>query len=148
MVRFEHANLVVNEIERTLQFIQTAFPSWAVRGQGEMQWQGKTRRWLHVGNDDYYITLNDGAQEKNRFLKGHSAGLAHLGFVVDDIEEVIKRLQESDYSIDVNLADHAFRKNVYFVDPEGFQFEFVQYFSEFSHEKNTYESSENIQLNR
>ena len=102
---------------------------------------------MHVGNDDYDITLNDGAKEKNRPLKGHSVGLAHLGFVVDDLEGVISRLQENQYEIDVNLASHAYRKNVYFLDPEGFQFEFVQYFSELSHEKNTYESSQNIQVN-
>ena len=147
MVRFEHANLVVKEIEKTLQFIQTAFPSWKVRGQGEMQWQGRPRRWLHVGSDDYYITLNDGANEENRFLKGHSAGLAHLGFVVNDLEQLIERLQKKGYKIDVSLAEHAVRKNIYFVDPEGFQFEFVQYFSEFAHEKNTYESSQNVQVN-
>ncbi len=146
MVRFEHANLVVKNIEDTLQFIQTAFPSWVIRGQGEMQWRGNTRRWLHVGDDDYYLTLNDGAHEENRLLKGDAAGLAHLGFVVDDLDEVISRLQNNGYEIDVDLAKHAFRKNVYFVDPEGFQFEFVQYFSEVAHERNTYESSQNIQV--
>ncbi len=138
MVRFEHANLVVKNIEDTLQFIQVAFPSWVVRGQGEMQWQDKTRRWLHVGSDDYYLTLNDGAQEKNRLLKGDAAGLAHLGFVVDDLDDVVSRLEKNGYKIDVSLAEHAFRKNIYFVDPEGFQFEFVQYFSEKTHERNSY----------
>jgi len=148
MVRFEHANLVVHEIEKTLKFLQIAFPSWEVRGQGEMQWQGRNRRWLHVGNEDYYITLNDGADKNNRFLKGHSAGLAHLGFVVDDLEPLIERLEKNGYQIDVSLAEHAFRKNIYFIDPEGFQFEFVQYFSEHAHERNTYESSQNIQITR
>lgn len=141
MVRFEHANLVVKNIENTLQFIQVAFPSWVIRGQGEMQWQGKTRRWLHVGSDDYYLTLNNGAQENNRLLKGDAAGLAHLGFVVDDLDGVISRLKKNGYKIDVNLAEHGFRKNIYFVDPEGFQFEFVQYFSEKHHERNSYDLS-------
>jgi hypothetical protein len=50
--RLEHANLVVAAIEPTLDFIQTAIPEWKVRGQGRMEWHGKPRRWLHVGDDD------------------------------------------------------------------------------------------------
>ena len=57
MIRLEHANLVVKDISATLDFIQTAFPDWKIRGQGEMTWHGKPRRWLHVGDDDYLLTL-------------------------------------------------------------------------------------------
>ena len=41
MIRLEHANLVVKDIPATLDFIQTAFPDWKIRGQGEMTWHGK-----------------------------------------------------------------------------------------------------------
>ena len=33
--RLEHANFVVTDIEPTLDFIQTAFPEWEVRGQDD-----------------------------------------------------------------------------------------------------------------
>ncbi len=91
MIRFEHANLVVADIAATLEFIQTAFPRWLVRGQGRMEWHGKPRRWLHVGDDDYYITLNDDGEGAVRDLTGHNPGLAHLGFGVDELDDVIER---------------------------------------------------------
>ncbi len=139
MVRLEHANLVVEDIEASLDFILTAFPKWKVRGAGENPWHGKQRRWLHVGDDDYYLTLNDNGTGGNRDLKGHSTGLAHLGFVVDDVAAVISRLQNAGYEIDISVPDHPHRKTVYFLDPAGFQFEFMQYLSTDPKERNLYD---------
>ena len=34
MIRLEHANLVVKDIQPTLEFLLTAFPHWRVRGRG------------------------------------------------------------------------------------------------------------------
>ncbi len=144
MVRFEHANLVVSDIAATLAFIQTALPDWRVRGRGRMEWHGKPRHWLHVGDDDCYITLNDDGEGANRDLTGHNPGLAHLGFVVDDVDDVVERLEAKGYQVDIEGADHPFRKNVYFLDPAGFQFEFVQYRSDDPSERNRYDSSANV----
>ncbi|MEH6579630.1 MAG: VOC family protein [Amphritea sp.] len=138
MIRIEHANLVVQDIAVVLEFIRTAFPQWQVRGQGEMKWNGKPRRWLHVGNDDYYLTLNDGGEGNNRDLSGHSTGLAHLGFVVDNLDTLIERLQGKGYQIAIKGAEHPFRKNVYFIDPAGFEFEFIEYLSDQPEERNSY----------
>ncbi len=138
MIRLEHANLVVKDISATLDFIQTAFPDWKIRGRGEMTWHGKPRRWLHVGDDDYYLTLNDDGEGENRDLSGHTPGLAHLGFVIDDVDSVIERLEAKGFEIDIEGAEHPFRKTVYFVDPAGFQFEFMQYLSDVPEEKNLY----------
>ena len=139
MIRIEHANLVVKDIEATLDFVLTAFPTWQVRGQGQMTWYGKARRWLHVGDDDYYLTLNDGSEGQNRDLSGHTPGLAHLGFVVDDLDDLVARLETKGFKIDIEGTEHPFRKNVYFVDPAGFQFEFVQYLSDQPSERNRYD---------
>ncbi len=144
MVRFEHANLVVSDIAATLEFIQTALPDWRVRGRGQMEWHGKPRHWLHVGDDDYYVTLNDDGEGANRDLTGHDPGLAHLGFVVDDVDDVVERLEAKGYQVDIEGADHPFRKNVYFLDPAGFRFEFVQYMSDDPSERNRYDSSANV----
>ena len=140
MVRFEHANLVVADIEATLDFILTAFPNWSVRGQGEMEWHGKPRRWLHVGDDDYYVTLNDDGEGENRDLTGHRPGLAHLGFVVDDLGGIVERLQAKGHRIDIEGPEHPYRKNIYFLDPAGFQFEFVEYLSDDVGERNRYDA--------
>ena len=140
MVRFEHANLVVANIEATLDFILTAFPHWSVRGQGNMEWHGKPRRWLHVGDDDYYVTLNDDGEGDNRDLTGHQPGLAHLGFVVDDLDGIVERLEAKGHRIDIEGPEHPFRRNIYFLDPAGFQFEFVQYLSDDAGERNRYDA--------
>ena len=140
MVRFEHANLVVADIETTLDFILTAFPHWTVRGQGNMEWHGKPRRWLHVGDDDYYVTLNDDGEGENRDLTGHKPGLAHLGFVVDDLDGIVGRLEAKGHRIDIQGPEHPFRRNVYFLDPAGFQFEFVEYLSDDAGERNRYDT--------
>lgn len=150
MNRLEHVNLVVKDIQPSLEFILTAFPEWKVRGEGKGQWAGQARNWLHVGDDEYYITLNDGAQGAVRDLKGTNPGLAHLGFVVDDVEAVTARLDAKGYSIDIIGRDHPYRKTVYYIDPNGFQFEFMQYLSEEAKLKNQYggESGELIKNER
>ncbi len=138
MPRLEHVNLVVQDMDATLDFIQTAFPDWKVRGQGESEWYGKKRQWLHVGTDEYYISLNAGTDDNNRDLKGHSPGLAHIGFFVDDVAGISSRLQTKGYEIATIGADHPHRKTIYFIDPAGFEFEFIQYLSEKPEEKNMY----------
>ena len=127
MVRLEHANLVVKEIEPTLNFLLTAFQKWSVRGSGEGVWGNTQRRWVHVGDDDYYITLNDKAEGEIRDVNDIKPGLAHLGFVVDNFDEIVERLIKRGFEIDIVGRDHPHRKTVYFCDPAGFQFEFIQY---------------------
>ena len=138
MVRLEHVNLVVKNIETTKEFLLTAFPQWRVRGSGSSEWYGKERNWAHIGDDDYYITLNEPAEGENRDLRGHSPGLAHIGFAVEDSDAVRDNLQNKGYEIATIAADHPYRKSIYFIDPEGFEFEFIQYLSENPAEKNMY----------
>jgi catechol 2,3-dioxygenase-like lactoylglutathione lyase family enzyme len=142
MVRLEHVNLVMKNIQPTLEFLLAAFPQWRVRGEGDMTWgsgeHSSSRHWLHVGDDDYYLTLNDSAVGEIRDVKGIQAGVAHLGFVVDDLQIVIDRLSAKGFSIDITGRDHPFRKSVYYNDPAGFQFEFLQYSSDKPAEKNMY----------
>ncbi|WOF75799.1 VOC family protein [Parvibaculaceae bacterium PLY_AMNH_Bact1] len=138
MVRLEHVNLCVAEIEPTLNFLLTAFPDWKVRGSGKNSWYGRDRNWVHVGTEDTYITLNDGARGDNRDLTGDSPGLAHLGFCVEDLEGLALRLRDAGYPIEIIGGDHPFRKNLYFLDPAGFEFDFVEYLSEKPEEKNMY----------
>lgn len=138
MIRLEHVNLVVKDIEATQDFILTAFPHWKIRGKGESEWYGIMREWRHIGTDDYYVTINQGNDEENRDLKSQSPGLAHIGFVVDDVDSVSNRLQKNGYEIATIGADHPFRKTIYFIDPAGFEFEFMQYLSEKPEQKNMY----------
>jgi len=147
MVRLEHINLVVKDIEPTLHFLVTAFPHWYVRGSGEGKWGNKQRCWVHVGDDDYYITLNDQGEGNTRSLSGSTQGLAHIGFVVDELSGIVERLTSNGFDIDIVGRDHPYRQTIYFCDPAGFQFEFIQYSSTQPHQKNMYggETGELIQ---
>ena len=138
MIKLEHVNLVVKDVEETQKFIQTAFPDWKVRGEGENEWYGKMRKWKHIGTDDYYLSINQGNEDDNRDLRSHSPGLAHLGFNVDDLEGIKNRMLAAGYVIASIGANHPHRKTMYYIDPAGFEFEFLEYLSENPEEKNMY----------
>lgn len=138
MLHLEHLNLVVNDIPQTLSFYQAAFPHWAVRGGGQNDWYGKPRSWVHFGDDYQYLAFNDNGVGENRDLKGHQVGLAHFAYVTNDIKGVIARLQEAGFEITTDGAEDIYRKNVYFIDPNGYEVEFVEYVSDIPSEINRY----------
>lgn len=138
MNRLEHVNLVVKDIGPTLAFVQAALPSWWIRGKGEVAWKSGRRNWVHVGTDDFYLTLNDGGDGDIRDCLEDQPGLAHIGIVVDDVDATADRLLRNGYRLHIRGADHPFRKTVYFIDPAGIQFEFMQYLSEWPAERNLY----------
>ena len=138
MLHLEHLNLVVNDIPQTLSFYQAAFPHWAVRGGGQNDWYGKSRSWVHFGDDYQYLAFNDNGVGENRDLKGHQVGLAHFAFATNDIKGVITRLQEAGFEIAIDGAEDIYRKNVYFIDPNGYEVEFVEYVSDIPSERNRY----------
>ncbi|TMP30819.1 glyoxalase [Pseudoalteromonas rubra] len=133
----EHVNLVVDDIEQALHFYQAAFPHWRVRSEGQGSWHGKPRNWLHFGDDYHYIAFSDHGEGVNRELTGHSVGLAHFAYVVQSIDAVIARLNQAGYPVDKDGAQHPHRKNVYFIDPAGFEVEFVEYLSDLPVERNS-----------
>jgi len=136
MLYLEHLNLVVNDIPAVQTFYQAAFPHWRVRDQGESDWYGKRRKWLHLGDDYQYLTFNDNGEGNNRDLAGHQSGLAHFAFVTGNIDAVIERLAAAGFPVDNDGADEPYRKNAYFIDPAGFEVEFVQYLSDIPEQRN------------
>ncbi|ACA85338.1 VOC family protein [Shewanella woodyi] len=139
MIHLEHLNLVVTDIEKTLKFYQAAFPHWKVRGGGEASWHGKKRNWVHFGDDYQYLTFNDDGVGENRDLTGHQVGLAHFAFVTSDIDSVMTQLAEAGFNLDKDGAVDEYRKNVYYLDPNGYEVEFVQYLSDTPSLRNRYE---------
>lgn len=136
MLYLEHLNLVVNDIPSALNFYQAAFPHWRVRDSGEGDWYGKHRKWLHFGDDYQYLTFNNNGDGDNRDLTGHRPGLAHFAFVTGNIDAVIERLAAAGFPVDKDGAEEPFRKNAYFIDPDGFEVEFVQYLSDIPEQRN------------
>jgi len=138
MITLEHLNLVVSDLEKSLAFYQAAFPHWSVRGGDEGQWYGKKRQWLHFGDEYQYLSLNDNGEGHNRDLTGHQIGLSHFAFVTSDIKGVIKRLAKAGFSVDKEGAEDTYRENAYFIDPDGYEVEFVQYHSDVPSLRNRY----------
>jgi len=136
MLHIEHLNLVVNDLPNTLKFYQEAFPHWRIRDSGENEWSGKPRKWLHLGDDYHYLALADNGVGENRDLSGHQTGLAHFAFVTNDIDAIVDRLSRAGFNIAKDGADDPYRRNVYFIDPSGFEVEFVQYLSDLPDERN------------
>ena len=136
-MHLEHLNLVVRDIPKTMIFYKAAFPHWRIRSQGRADWYGVERNWVHFGDDYQYLTFNDDGTGDNRDLSGHQTGLAHFAYATADLQAVIDRLEASGFAIAKDGADNQFRKNVYFIDPNGFEVEFVEYLSDLPEERNS-----------
>jgi catechol 2,3-dioxygenase-like lactoylglutathione lyase family enzyme len=139
----EHANLVVTAIEPTVAFLTAAFPGWHIRGRGNEPYAGKAREWVHVGDDDFYLALtaydiDADKKGRQRDLQSLMPGLAHIGFVVPSVDELVERLERVGYAPSVWGPEHVHRRRVYFIDAEGLEFEFVEYLSDKPEERNSY----------
>ena len=136
MLYLEHVNLVVSDIPASLRFYRAAFPHWRVRDEGASEWSGKPRRWLHFGDDYQYLTFNDNGVGENRDLAGHQVGLAHFAFAIDNLDALVERLEKAGFAVAKAGADEPWRRNIYFIDPNGFEVEFVQYLSDIPEQRN------------
>jgi catechol 2,3-dioxygenase-like lactoylglutathione lyase family enzyme len=137
-MQLEHLNLVVNDIDTMIEFYQAAMPHWQVRGSGRSDWYGKQRTWLHFGDDYQYLTFNDNGVEENRDLRGHQVGVAHFAFVTTDLQGIDQRLKDAGFTQRKDGAEDPYRSNVYYIDPAGFEVEFVEYHSDQPGERNQY----------
>jgi catechol 2,3-dioxygenase-like lactoylglutathione lyase family enzyme len=136
MIYLEHINLVVNDIDKMLTFYQAAFPHWKIRDEGQGDWYGKSRQWIHFGDDYQYIAMSDHGEGENRELEGHQVGLAHFAYVTNNLDAMINRLDQAGFGMDKNGSEEPYRKNIYFLDPAGFEIEFVEYLSDLPVERN------------
>jgi catechol 2,3-dioxygenase-like lactoylglutathione lyase family enzyme len=137
-VRLDHANLAVRDVPGMIHFLRTAFPEFRIRGEGTT-WTG--RRWLHIGNDETYLALNEAPEEPAEPWQpyGRKPGLNHLGFEVDDADALRQRMRAAGYQESTVPNAHPHRRRVYFHDPEGNDWEFVQYLSADPTQRNDYD---------
>jgi catechol 2,3-dioxygenase-like lactoylglutathione lyase family enzyme len=136
-VRLEHANLCVRDLEGMIRFLQTAFPEFRVRGEGITR---EGARWVHVGTDETYIALSESRVDATKHWKPYEGepGINHLAYEVDDVEALRNRMTSAGYRDSTPPNSHPYRKRQYFYDPEGNDWEFVQYLSQDPSERNDY----------
>ena len=133
-IYLEHANITVSNLEESIQFFQTAFPHFRIRGGGNGM-----REWVHLGDDNTYVALNQAKEDTPGNDKNYDRiGINHIGFVVDDVEQIADNLLKKGYKRDFPKEVEKFRVRDYFADTDGNQFEFVQYLSEDPAERNLY----------
>ncbi len=138
LVRLEHANICVKDIDVMIGFLKTAFPDFRVRGEGTGKDGG---RWLHVGTDDTYIALQQANKDAVSDWTPNSGKqrVNHLAYEVDDIDSLRNRLLSKGFEESAVVDSHPHRKRAYFNDSEGNNWEFIQYFSEIPAERNDYD---------
>ena len=124
--RLEHANIAVRDVEEMIHFLQVAFPDFETRGEGKTL---LGRRWVHVGNPQTYIAVNEAAKdaETKRALYSEVPGMNHLGYEVSDVEALRERMLAAGYQESTVPNSHPERKRIYFYDREGNDWEFVEY---------------------
>ena len=88
-------------------------------------------RWVHVGNDDTYVAFNQAGAEQPPTGMPYSGrpGLNHLAYEADDVGALRDRLLAGGYKESTPTNNHLYRRRVYFYDPKGNDWEFVEYFS-------------------
>lgn len=128
----EHANMTVNNLDKAIDFLTTAFPEFRVRGGGG----NDNNKWCHLGTDDYYIALS--GREHPLTDVQERTYVNHIGFAVDDAEGIRERLLAAGYKEGFKVGPHPYRKRIYFIDADGFEWEFVEYLTDDPEKRNDY----------
>lgn len=135
MPKLEHANLSVTDVDAMTRFITTAFPDFVIRGEGS---DDAGRPWRHVGTNDFYVALQAVPGAPHRVPYDNQPGMNHLGWEVDDTAALEARLQAAGFKANQYYDNHPARKRVYFFDPDGNDWEFVQYLSDDPRTRHSY----------
>ncbi len=133
--RLEHANLSVRNTEAVTHFLQAAFPGFAVRSQGE---DAQGRPWRHVGNETFYVALQSVPSAEVRTPYGNTPGMNHLGWEVDSVAALEARMEAAGYAPNLRVDSHPSRRRIYYYDPDGNDWEFVEYLTDDPNERNDY----------
>lgn len=130
----EHNNITVNDLDEAIRFIQTAMPEFEIRGSGK----DNDRRWTHIGTDRSYLALTESFDKKQGSESYLTHGFNHMGFVVEDVISIGKRLSDAGYERSYPLTKHPHRLRDYFLDADGNEYEFIQYLNDKPNERNSY----------
>ncbi|MGD8418634.1 MAG: VOC family protein [Pseudomonadales bacterium] len=134
-MKLEHANLSVVHTEEMERFLLTAFPDFRRRGEGE---DSQGRHWRHVGNDTFYVALQTVPDSTSRTPYDNGTGLNHLGWEVDDLAALEIRMRAAGFAPNMAADDHPARRRRYFYDPDGNDWEFIEYLVEDVDARNDY----------
>ncbi|HAG82473.1 MAG TPA: bleomycin resistance protein [Cyanobacteria bacterium UBA12227] len=125
--RFEHINLSCQDIDASKSFYQTLFPDWYVRAEN----QEGSDRWMHIGNDQFYLALNHNPNHKRVHEIYENLGVNHVGFVIDNGEAMKTHLSKNGIEYYTMTAPET-KHRIYVTDPDGNEIELVEYNPDYS----------------
>ncbi len=119
----EHVNVTVSDVDRSVGLYKDLFAL-------SVRWRGEIAGGLpaaHVGNDRHYIALFQAERPGRVQKKDYTAvGMNHFGLVVDDLEEMKRRLASKGIEPHAEY-DYEPGRRLYFFDPDGIEVELVEY---------------------
>lgn len=123
-VLLEHINFTVKDADATAAMLGRLF-DWRVRWSGESIHNGYT---VHVGGDQQYIALYTPQNIPRDAEESYSMvnGLNHVGIVVDDLEEMERRIIKEGYKT-FSHGDYEPGKRFYFREENNIEFELISY---------------------
>lgn len=125
--RFEHINISCKKLNATKKFYQTLFPDWYVRAEGVFN----GRRWMHLGNNQFYVALNDESSQNRVHTAYENIGINHVGFVIQN-GEAMKKLLETEGIEYYTMTAAETKHRIYVNDPDGNEIELVEYNPEYA----------------
>ena len=137
--KVEHMNITVGNIDATVDFLKTAMPDFEVRGEGDSENNNLPYHWVHIGTPETYIALQGHTGSNNAVAERYSdVGGNHIGFVVDDLDVVIERLNKKGFIPTQDNQDHPHRRRIYVETKDGLEWEFIEYKGDSLEENNDY----------
>ena len=136
----EHANITVPDIDAAIRFLKLVDPDFEVRHDGKSETDNI--RWAHIGNQQFYIALQEPYEsegEKQSARPYHDFVVNHLGWVIEDFDEAVERLEQAGYQRGIPVAPHPARKRAYYFDDAGFEWEILGYLTDKAEDRNAYE---------
>lgn len=130
MIRIEHANFTVQDLDDAIELFQVLWPEAGVRCRATTEGMNGEFEWVHFGDDDTYVALQESPQKVDFYPSPHVKDFySHLGFEVTDLAAIVAQLESMGY-VPVMQADVEARKRAYFLDRSGNYFELVEYLSD------------------
>lgn len=121
-MRLEHVNLTVSDLDRSISFYCDLL-DLHVRWKGPIDGE---RLGAHVGDDRCYLALFQASADGPVHQDYSRPGLNHFGFVVDDLEDARRRLDQLGATVHYEPRYDPGRR-IYTLDPDGHEIELVEY---------------------
>jgi catechol 2,3-dioxygenase-like lactoylglutathione lyase family enzyme len=122
IIRFDHAQIEVSDLERSVSFYSEIFGFRVV----ELGLRRLTR-WVVLGNQqELFLCLHEVvgvAGKRNEGLE-----ITHVGLIVKDFDVVMRKLCEKNVELPEGAqVNYHSSRSIYFLDPDGFKFEISEY---------------------